>query len=104
MTGEGDDPREHWARTRALLAELERAAASRLGDAETAQVREFLDHNELGLALEALACAATDAPALDPPPPGFAEGVEEAAARMGLSDSEDIAAWRDRRPRSGPAQ
>jgi hypothetical protein len=97
MSGEGDDGfREHWARTRALLAELERAAASALGEAETAQAREFLDHNELGLALEALVSAAVDA-GLDPPPPSFAEGVEEAAARMGLSDSEDIAAWRRRR-------
>ncbi len=94
----GDGLREHWARMEALLAELERAAASELGDAETAGVREYIEHNEPGLALELLVSVVTRA-GLDPA--GFAEGVEEAAARMGLSDSEDVAAWRNRRRRRG---
>ena len=95
-TPPGDGLQGHWARVRALLTELERAAAAELGDAETADVREYIEHNEPGLALELLVCIAARA-GLDPA--GFADGVEEAAARMGLSDSEDVAAWRDRRRR-----
>ena len=93
-----DGLREHWARMRALLMDLERAAASELGDAETAGVREYIEHNEPGLALELLASIAARA-GLDPA--GFADGVEDAAARMGLSDSEDVAAWRKRRGQQG---
>ena len=94
--GDGGD-REHWARMRAALADLERSVASDLGNAEvTAQAREYIEHNEPGLALELLVSIAARA-GLDPA--GFADGVEEAVARMGLSDSEDVAAWRKRRGR-----
>lgn len=82
---------EHWARSRRALTELERSVASELGDGETAQVREYIEHNEAGLALELLVCIVIRA-GLDPA--GYEERVDEAAGRMGLSDSEHLAEWR----------
>jgi hypothetical protein len=80
------------ARLGRLLAELERVVAAELGDEEaTAQAREYLEHHEFALALELLVCVAMRA-GLDPA--GHEAGVEEAAGRMGLVDSEPLAEWR----------
>lgn len=89
----GDDGlREHWARMRAALADIERCVALELGDeAATAQAREYIEHNEPALALELLVCVAMQA-GLDTA--AFEARVEEAAALMGLSDSEPLAEWR----------
>lgn len=89
----GDDAlREHWARMRAALADMERRVASELGDeAATAQAREYIEHNEPALALELLVCVAMQA-GLDPA--AYDARVEEAAALMDLSDSEPLAEWR----------
>ncbi len=91
--GGGDGLREHWARMRTALTELERSVASALGDAEaTEQAREYIEHNEPALALELLVCVAMRA-GLDPA--AFGARVEEAAESMGgLADSEPLAEWR----------
>ncbi|GAA0569189.1 hypothetical protein GCM10009416_04360 [Craurococcus roseus] len=89
----GDDAlREHWARMRAALTDMERRVASELGDeAATAQAREYIEHNEPALALELLVCIAMRAGLH---PAALDARVEDAAALMGLADSEPLAEWR----------
>ena len=85
-----DDAR-HRARLRGTLAALERRAAAALGEGATAQVREYVEHQEFGLALELLVAVVERAGL---PAAGFRRGVAAAAARMGLADSESLAEWR----------
>lgn len=93
MTGAGGDAGlgEHWASMAALLGDLERSVAAAVGEGNTEGVREYLDHNEFGLALELLVCLVMRAGL---PPAGYAERVDAAARRMGLDDSAPLAEWR----------
>jgi hypothetical protein len=79
-------------RLREILLDLERSAAAELGgDATTAQVREYVEHHEFGLALELLVSILMREGA---GPDGYRERIERAAARMDVSDSDHLRAWR----------
>jgi hypothetical protein len=91
VSGAAADDARHRARLRRTLAALERRAAAALGEGATAQVREYVEHHEFALALELLVALVARAGLAAS---GFRRGVDAAAARMGLADSEPLAEWR----------
>jgi hypothetical protein len=88
---ETDRDRANRRRLRAALARMERLLATAIGRDKTAQLREYIEHHEFGLALELLT-ALVRAEKVDPGP--YAAGVAEAAERMGMSGSGDLSEWR----------
>ena len=81
---------------RAAVAEaltgLKDALAREIGPEDTAQVAEYIEHHEFGLALE-LIVALVLRHGLDARP--YRRDVEALFAAMGMADSEYAAEWRE---------
>lgn len=90
---ETDRDRANRKRLRATLARMERLLAASIGRDKTAQLREYIEHHEFGLALDLLTALII---AEKVEPGAYAAGVADAAERMGMSGPEDLSEWRNR--------
>lgn len=94
--GDADDrnPGREGTRRKAVaetLARMERALASEVGEGETSQAKEYIEHQEFGLALELLTAVIV---ARRVEPDAYRAGVACAAERMGMAGPEDLSEWR----------
>lgn len=93
-----DNLRRSWEVTRGHLARARSfIPLTSVAEAELRECQEWLDHNELELALDALATAGDRFPA----PAGFWDALRAAAQNMGLTDRAQDLGWLEVEARCG---